>query len=81
MLGITWAVILSSKPYLKVIDYLEKKLNKPFSAVIEPLKCALCSGTWIGILYAICTTSNPVLIGLTAVASELTYRKLNTIEL
>mgnify|MGYP000854170234 CR=1 FL=1 len=86
ILGLTWAVILSSAPYQTLLDFLKRKLRynqlettKRNISLIQGLSCALCTGTWVGITYAILTCSNPILIGLTAVAAELTYRKLNTI--
>ena len=85
-LGLTWAVILSSAPYQNLLDFLKRKLKyndleitKRNISLIQGLSCALCSGTWVGLFYALITCSNPILIGLTAFAAELTYRKLNSI--
>ena len=70
VIGVTSSVVIISKPYQSLLNY--------FGVTTSVfLNCALCTGFWVGIASTLILGTNPMYAGLTALASELTYRKLS----
>ena len=77
--GISWAVVLTSQPYQWFLNFSRLSTFTLFS-------CALCSGWWVTaymLLFYIGDTLSVSLLfsGVGAVAAEMTYRQLNTVEI